>query len=69
MSRGPVNVDGIRRLLSASPEDLSDTDLRRALAILAADYDPDGMPEDVAADARRFAEAINLAAFDEPDDV
>jgi hypothetical protein len=49
----PVNVDGIGRRLNAPPEDLSDADLRRALAIVAADYDPDGMP------------AINLAAFDE----
>jgi hypothetical protein len=35
---------------------MSDDDLRRALAALAADYELDGMPEDVAAQARRFAE-------------
>jgi hypothetical protein len=57
----PVNVDGIRRMLNVSPEEMSDDDLRRALAVLAADYNPDGMPEDVAEEARRVAEAINRA--------
>jgi hypothetical protein len=58
---GPVNVDGIRRMLNVSREEMSDHDIRRALAILAADYNPEGMPEDVAKGARRFAEAIDRA--------
>jgi hypothetical protein len=56
---GPVNVDGIRRLLNISPEDMSDYDIRRALAILAADRDPTGWPEEVAVGARRFADALD----------
>jgi hypothetical protein len=55
-----MNVDGIRRrLLNVSPGDMSDYDIRRALALLAADYDPTGWPEDVAERARRFAAAMN----------
>ena len=44
----PVNVDGIRRMLNVSPEEMSDADLRKALAVLAADCNPNGVPEDVA---------------------
>ena len=61
MKPGPVNVDGIRRMLNASPEEMSDEEIRRALAVLAADYNPDGAPEEVAGEARRFAEAIEQA--------
>jgi hypothetical protein len=28
----PVNVDGIRRMVNVAPEEMSDADLRRALA-------------------------------------
>jgi hypothetical protein len=61
MADQPVNVDRIRRMVNVSPEEMSDADLRRALAALAADYNPDGMPDDVAKGARRFAEAIDRA--------
>jgi hypothetical protein len=61
METKPVNVGGLRRLLNVSPDEMSDADIRRALAVLAADYNPEGMPEEVAAQARRFADAINRA--------
>jgi hypothetical protein len=35
--------------------------IRRARAVLAADYNPDGMPDDGADEARRVAEAIDCA--------
>lgn len=38
MADKPVNVDDFRRLLNSSPEELSDDDLRRCLAVLAAEY-------------------------------
>lgn len=37
MADKPVNVDDLRRLLNASPGELSDT-LRRCLAVLASEY-------------------------------
>jgi hypothetical protein len=57
----PLNVDGLRRLLNVSPEEMSDHEIRRALAILAADSNPDGTTDEVVAEARRFADAINRA--------
>jgi hypothetical protein len=59
MTDKPVSVDGVRRLLNVSPEAMSDYDLRRALAVLACDYDPDGGPDEVAESARRFADALD----------
>jgi hypothetical protein len=59
MADKPVNVDGARRLLNVSPESMSDDDLRRALAVLACDFDPDGWPDEVAERARRFADALD----------
>lgn len=38
VSDKPVNVDEFRRLLNASPDELSDDDLRRCLAVLASEY-------------------------------
>jgi hypothetical protein len=32
---GPMNVDRVRRLLNVSPEELSDADHRRAIALYA----------------------------------
>jgi hypothetical protein len=56
--RRPVNVDGVRRLLNVSPAEMSDADLRRALAVLAADYDCERPVAEVAERARRFADAL-----------
>jgi hypothetical protein len=56
--RRPVNVDGVRRLLNVSPADMSDADLRRALAVLAVDYDRARPVAEVAERARRFADAL-----------
>jgi hypothetical protein len=59
MASRPVNVDGVRRLLNVAPEDMSDADLRRALAVLACDKDPHGSLAEVAETARRVVDALN----------
>ena len=55
---GPVNVDGVRRPLNVSPEAMSDDDIRRALAALAADYDAEKSGHEAAECARRVADAL-----------
>jgi hypothetical protein len=63
MESGPINVDGLRRLLNVSPEEMSDADLRRALALYASDIDPDREPAEVVQRMRTFADALNRAAL------
>jgi hypothetical protein len=64
MTGKPISVDDIRRLFNLSPEDVTDADLRRALAFLTNDIDAKGMPEDVAESIRRLAHAIDRATSD-----
>jgi hypothetical protein len=60
-----LNVDGARRLLNVSPEEMSDDALRLALVRLADDFSPPDMePAEVAQRLRTFAEALNRAGFD-----
>jgi hypothetical protein len=59
----PVDVSGVRRMMGAQADDMTDDDIRPASAVLAADYNSDGMPKEVAEQARRFAESIKTAHF------
>jgi hypothetical protein len=59
MADKPVNVDGVRRLVNVSPEDMGDHDLRVALARLAAEYEADKSAEEAAQRARTVADALN----------
>lgn len=53
MGDRPVNVDDFRRLLNSSPEELGDDDLRRCLAVLAAEY-YEGSAEEAVESVRRL---------------
>lgn len=55
----PVNVDGVRRLLNVSPEDMSDYEIMRALVILACEHDAERTTQEMAEGVRRFADAMN----------
>lgn len=55
----PVNVDGVRRLINASPEELSDDDIRAALVRLSCAYDAASSAGDQAEGVRRFAAAMD----------
>lgn len=59
MADKPVNVDGVRRLLNISPAEMSDQDIRVALARLAAEYNADRTAREAAEGLRRFADAMN----------
>jgi hypothetical protein len=50
-------------MMGAQADDMTDDDIRPASAVLAADYNSDGMPKEVAEQARRFAESIKTAHF------
>jgi hypothetical protein len=60
----PISVDYIRHIFDISPEEMTDADLRRALAFLTSDSDAEDMPADVAESLRRLADAIDRATFD-----
>ena len=54
-----LNVDGVRRLLNASPQEMSDDDIRRTLVRWACELDADAPPQELAGSVRRFADAMN----------
>jgi hypothetical protein len=57
--RSPLNVDGLRRLLNVSPADMSDAEIRRALALLASDFEAHKNAEEAVQAALRVAKAID----------
>lgn len=59
MANKPVNVDDFRRLLNASPGELSDDDLRRCLGVLAVEYH-EGSAKAAVADLSRFPGGLDL---------
>lgn len=55
----PVNVAGVRRLINASPAQLSDEDIRLALVRLSCAADEAASADEQAERIRRFAAAMD----------
>lgn len=55
----PVNVDGVRRLMGVSHDEMTDHDIRVALARLSVDYSPSASAREAAERVRRVVAAID----------
>jgi hypothetical protein len=62
---GQLSVDGVRRLIGVSHDEMSDHDIRVALARLAVDKDPSVSAREAAQRVRRVVAAIDRLP-DEP---